>query len=77
MDPNCPQCRGEGWVCEAHPHMPWLDGKECCGEPAVPCSCNSEGVNPPGLEVICETDPPPYTEACQRPRTPLTCSKPT
>lgn len=26
-DPECPKCRGEGWVCEAHPHRGWLDGK--------------------------------------------------
>lgn len=58
MNPNCLRCRGEGWCCEAHPDRPWSDGKGCCGEPGVPCSCNPEDANPPGLEVICEVDPP-------------------
>lgn len=52
MNPNCPKCHGDGWCCEAHPDRPWLDGKGCCGEPGVPCECNPEGRNPPGLIVL-------------------------
>lgn len=58
MNPNCPKCCGEGWVCEAHTHVPWFDGKGCCGEPGVPCECNPERENPPGFKVTCEIDPP-------------------
>jgi hypothetical protein len=34
---DCPLCRGELWVCEAHPLTPFED---CCGEPGIPCRCN-------------------------------------
>lgn len=53
MNPNCPQCRGEGWVCEQHPDRPWSDGKGCCGAPGKPCACNPAALNPPGFKVIC------------------------
>lgn len=43
---TCPTCRGERWVCEAHPLTPWGD---CCGEPGVPCHCNRLGQMPPGF----------------------------
>jgi hypothetical protein len=42
-DPDCPYCRGTGWVCEAHPDRP----SDCsspdhpdacrCGAPGTPC----------------------------------------
>ena len=39
-DPLCANCDGEGWVCENHPEVPWLDGDECCGGAGCPCVCN-------------------------------------
>jgi len=56
MDPDCNNCYGEGWVCESHTHMAWLDGKGCCGEPAVPCSCNVDQELPPGFRVLCQNE---------------------
>ena len=38
--PECANCDGEGWVCEYHPEVPWLDGDGCCGGAGMPCSCN-------------------------------------
>lgn len=38
--PSCANCDGEGWVCEDHPEVPWLDGDGCCGGAGMPCSCN-------------------------------------
>lgn len=40
---DCPTCRGEGHVCEAHPDRPWYpvvavaDGGCDCGAPGMPC----------------------------------------
>jgi len=39
-DPDCPACRGEGWVCDSHPITPWKDGDGCCGDCGRPCHCN-------------------------------------
>src|SRR5258708_2277279 len=54
MDPNCPNCHGEGWVCESHPDQPW---DSCCGDCGIPCSCNCAGAMPPGFEMHCERQP--------------------
>ena len=37
---RCANCDGEGWVCEDHPEVPWMDGDGCCGGAGQPCSCN-------------------------------------
>lgn len=37
---RCANCDGEGWVCEDHPEVPWMDGEGCCGGAGMPCSCN-------------------------------------
>ena len=50
----CANCDGEGWVCENHPEVPWLDGDGCCGGAGAPCSCNPDGEFPPGTTVICD-----------------------
>ena len=39
-NPRCANCTGEGWVCEDHPEVPWLDGDGCCMGAGMPCSCN-------------------------------------
>jgi hypothetical protein len=39
-DPGCPNCEGEGWVCEVHETIPWDFGDGCCGEAGTPCQCN-------------------------------------
>lgn len=37
----CTICKGEGWVCENHPDLPWQhDG---CGGAGDPCCCNPDG----------------------------------
>jgi hypothetical protein len=43
IDPNCPYCQGEGWVCEWHRTQAWGDGDGCCQKGAgAPCQlCNS------------------------------------
>lgn len=57
IDPNCPRCNGEGWVCEAHGLTPWRDGKGCCGEPGVPCVCNPGEAMPPGFVEVLSIEP--------------------
>lgn len=40
---DCAICKGEGWVCENHPEIPWNGGnQECCGGAGSPCACNSD-----------------------------------
>ena len=39
-DDHCANCDGEGWVCEDHSEVPWLDGDGCCGGAGMPCVCN-------------------------------------
>lgn len=51
---ECAICRGEGWVCEEHPHLPvFHDG---CPGPGDPCRCNPEGKMPPGFRTICDVE---------------------
>ncbi len=61
IDPNCPYCQGEGWVCENHERLAWNENKPggCeCGAGA-PCRlCNSGSPTeapllPPGSTIIC------------------------
>ncbi len=42
MSDACPNCNGEGWVCENHPAVAWQGGEaECCGGAGAPCHiCN-------------------------------------
>jgi hypothetical protein len=41
MNPNCPYCKGLGWVCENHPHMAWSDDEAGCQCGAgMLCECN-------------------------------------
>lgn len=51
VDIECPICRGELWVCEAHRFVAWSQCR--CGEPGIPCDCNVEQRMPPGFEPIC------------------------
>lgn len=40
---ECPKCKGEGWVCEEHPDVPFpLDDEheKVCGGAGMPCICN-------------------------------------
>jgi hypothetical protein len=41
---RCLNCQDERWVCAAHPHVPWGEGKGCnCGAEGAPCpACNTE-----------------------------------
>jgi hypothetical protein len=46
IDPNCPICGGEGWVCENHRDLPWEASghAQTCGA-GVPCPrCQPEAV---------------------------------
>jgi len=47
---NCLLCEDCGWVCEAHPELPWEGGHACtCGGAGMPCPvCNpvQEGSEP-------------------------------
>lgn len=61
IDPNCPYCKGEGWVCENHRKRPWNEGVSggCeCGAGA-PCKLCNQGTRnvapemPPGYTLIC------------------------
>ena len=38
----CARCDNIRWVCETHPHRPWLGPRECgCGAAGAPCPvCN-------------------------------------
>jgi hypothetical protein len=47
IDPNCPHCAGDGWVCENHPERPWegsrLQNACTCGGAGMPCGlCNRD-----------------------------------
>lgn len=46
INPNCPICRGLGWVCENHPYLAWTkDRRGCqCGA-GMPCACNGAGID--------------------------------
>ena len=48
---TCPKCKGTLWVCENHPDQV---AHECnfCGGAGMPCECNPDAQNPPGMEVI-------------------------
>ena len=50
MNPNCPICKGLGWVCENHPELPWSDETGCqCGA-GMTCQCNrTEGHEEPDV----------------------------
>lgn len=55
----CPTCKGEMWVCENHPDVPWDGGDQnCCGGAGAPCPrCNPCDENtppkmPPGTTII-------------------------
>lgn len=41
-EPICPTCKGQRWVCEAHPDRPWGGPEGCkCDAPGMPCpTCN-------------------------------------
>jgi hypothetical protein len=38
MDRTHKLCDGTGWLCEAHPDLPF--GHDGCPGPGVPCACN-------------------------------------
>lgn len=57
-DKTCEICKGEGWVCEEHPGIPY-EGPErcgCCGA-GMHCVCNSEIELIGDLVVIAAVDP--------------------
>lgn len=61
MNPDCPKCRGIGWVCENHPEMPWDDAIGCTCGAGTPCPCNSaEGHEEPDTSqvIINESEKP-------------------
>lgn len=70
----CPNCEGEGWVCENHSNVPWNEGyPPCCGGAGAPCECNK--VRPPWLfirktETVEEEEKPKTTLADGTPVTP-------
>jgi hypothetical protein len=46
MNPNCPICRGIGWVCENHPEKPWDSELGCVCGAGAPCKRNeTDGVD--------------------------------
>jgi hypothetical protein len=65
VDPNCPTCRGEGWVCEEHPGQPFehyvAQTNQLCPGPGMPCSCNPTETMPPDFKVHCSIDDPKDT----------------
>lgn len=63
VDLPCPDCKGELWVCENHPNMPWRRPNGCMCGAGAPCKCNPSGPNqmlrnPPGWKTLCEVDDP-------------------
>lgn len=46
----CPLCKGEGWVCEQHPSLPFAH--DDCAGPGDPCACNPGQAMSPGTRVI-------------------------
>ena len=53
IDANCKVCKGDGWVCENHPDVPWNGGtQQCCGGAGMPCECNPAGDWPPGSTIV-------------------------
>jgi hypothetical protein len=52
MNPNCPICRGIGWVCENHPEKPWDLELGCVCGAGAPCKCNeTDGVDEPMRDI--------------------------
>lgn len=53
MNPNCPICRGIGWVCENHPEKPWDLELGCVCGAGAPCKCNeTDGVHEPDVSQV-------------------------
>ena len=53
MNPNCPICRGIGWVCENHPEKPWDPELGCVCGAGAPCKCNeTDGVDEPDVSQV-------------------------
>jgi hypothetical protein len=48
---KCELCDGTGWVCEGHPHAPWVGEQACgCGAAGAPCpTCNVANEDRPRL----------------------------
>ncbi len=52
----CEICRGEGWVCESHPQLPWGEGPGMCKcDAGILCVCSDEPRV--GLDVVVADDP--------------------
>lgn len=47
IDPNCPHCKGTGWVCEQHSDQPM--GHDGCLGPGMPCELCAPDGELPGL----------------------------
>lgn len=42
LQPSCPRCGRERWICEEHPEQPWPHDN--CAGPGIPCPlCNPAG----------------------------------
>jgi hypothetical protein len=66
----CLRCDNTGWLCEAHPNLPWIDSpRGCrCGAPGDPCPCNSCSIDEPptmgpGFEADVTREPPEPLDA--------------
>ena len=59
MNPNCPICRGIGWVCENHSEKPWDPELGCVCGAGAPCKCNeTDGVDEPDVSQVIGEDEP-------------------
>lgn len=50
----CQLCKGDGWVCEQHPGLPF--SHDDCPGPGDPCRCNPEQAMPPGSRIIWDSE---------------------
>ena len=65
MNPNCPICRGIGWVCENHPEKPWDPELGCICGAGAPCKCNATGgVDEPDVIQVIVDDEPKRRHSC-------------
>lgn len=39
---GCSVCKGELWICEEHPELPWPH--DDCAGPGMPCRCSSSRI---------------------------------
>lgn len=51
----CPICKGSGWVCEAHPELPFMHAPSCDAEGKA-CRCNPTAAMPPDVEIVASVE---------------------